>query len=347
MLGGNKITVQKVWSLTLQSTHAITPCFFKSEGSHKKNNKIISDLNHIEFVGEKIVEIQEGQSILNASLQAGIPHFHACGGNAKCSTCRVLVLEGMENLSEMNEKEIALRKRISLSQNVRLACQTFVNAEPVKVKRIIRDQVDVYMYVQADRDGTHKIGHEKELALFFLDIRNFTPFVETLLPFDVIHVTRRLFLLFEKVIKVNHGRIIETAGDGLYAAFGFEDSLKDAAKEAYHSGEVILKELEKFNKEYLEKYFLHSLSVGIGIHAGKVITGSIEINRRDQMTVMGLPVNIASRLQAATRELNNNFIASAYFYSLLENKPAGVADHIFLKGISEEQEVYLLGTAFE
>jgi adenylate cyclase len=45
----------------------------------------------VEFVGEKIVEVAKGQSILDASLTAGIPHFHACGGNAKCSTCRVLV----------------------------------------------------------------------------------------------------------------------------------------------------------------------------------------------------------------------------------------------------------------
>ena len=46
----------------------------------------------IEFKGEKIIEIKEGQSILEASLQAGIPHYHECGGKAKCSTCRILGL---------------------------------------------------------------------------------------------------------------------------------------------------------------------------------------------------------------------------------------------------------------
>lgn len=303
--------------------------------------------NLIEFLGERPVLVQEGQSILHASLQAGIPHFHVCGGNAKCSTCRILVLEGMENLSEMNEKEMALRKRISLPHNVRLACQTYVKTEPVLIKRIIRDNTDIHLYVHTvDKEDTHKIGEEKELALFFLDIRNFTPFMETSLPFDVIHIINRLFLLFEKVIKTYKGEIIETAGDGFYAVFGFGTSIEDAATNGYRAAINILKELQHFNKDYLEPYFFYSLNVGIGIHAGRVITGSIEVNKRDQLIIMGLPVNIASRLQASTRELNNNFIASAYFYSLIKNRPVASKITISLKGISEEHQVYLLGTPF-
>ncbi len=53
----------------------------------------------VEFLGEKTIIVEQGQSLLKASLNAGIPHFHACGGKAKCSTCRVLVLEGDQHLS--------------------------------------------------------------------------------------------------------------------------------------------------------------------------------------------------------------------------------------------------------
>ncbi len=80
----------------------------------------------VEFLGERLVPISEDETILHASLKAGIPHYHACGGNAKCSTCRILVLGGMENLSEINEKEHALRKKILLPENVRLACLSVV-----------------------------------------------------------------------------------------------------------------------------------------------------------------------------------------------------------------------------
>ena len=78
----------------------------------------------IEFVGEKSLPINTGQTILEASLDAGIPHFHACGGKGKCSTCRIMVLEGEENLSRPNKKEAKLRDAIKLATSIRLACQT-------------------------------------------------------------------------------------------------------------------------------------------------------------------------------------------------------------------------------
>ena len=304
-------------------------------------------IRQVDFLGEKLVPVSEGETILHASLRAGIPHYHACGGNAKCSTCRVLVLGGMENLSEINAKESALRKRIALPENVRLACQTNVTGEPVLVKRIIRDKTDIHLYVhKIDEEDRHQIGEEKELALFFLDIREFTPFMEKSMPFDVIHIINRLFLLFEKVIKRFKGEIIETSGDGFYAAFGFDTTVEDAASNSYQAANNIFKELRNFNKDYLEPFFSHSVSVGIGLHAGKVIMGSIEVNKRDQLKVMGLPVNIAARLQAATRELNNNFIVSAYCYSLIKCETVAVKVRISLKGISDGQEVYLLGGPF-
>ena len=309
---------------------------------------MMEDENYgVEFLGEKLVPISEGETILHASLRAGIQHYHVCGGNSKCSTCRVLILGGMENLSEINEKENALRKRILLPKNVRLACQTQVTGEPVLLKRIIRDRTDIHLYVhKIDDEERHQIGEEKELALFFLDIRNFTPLMEASLPFDVIHIISRLYLLFEKVIKKFNGEIIETAGDGLYVAFGFDTTLEDAATNAYHAATNLFKELRNFNKDYLEPYFSHSVNVGIGIHAGRVIMGSIALNKKEQLKVMGLPANIASRLQDATRELNNNFIVSAYCYSLIKCEPVAEKVTISLKGISGGQEVYLLGERF-
>ncbi|MEJ7828294.1 MAG: 2Fe-2S iron-sulfur cluster-binding protein [Segetibacter sp.] len=66
----------------------------------------MKSINHIvEFNGDGSVEVNQGQSLLDASLKAGIQHIHVCGGNAKCSTCRVIILEGAEYLSSPNERE--------------------------------------------------------------------------------------------------------------------------------------------------------------------------------------------------------------------------------------------------
>src|ERR1041385_7307563 len=112
----------------------------------------------VEFVGEKLVEIAHAQSILDASLSAGIPHFHACGGNAKCSTCRVLVIDGDNRLSPPTQKESFLKHQMHFPPNVRLACQTHVKRGTVKLKRIIKDESDIGLYVgSAAGDSTQQL----------------------------------------------------------------------------------------------------------------------------------------------------------------------------------------------
>ena len=48
----------------------------------------------IELLGDGKLDIAAGQTILDASLAAGVPHYHACGGKAQCSTCRILISVG-------------------------------------------------------------------------------------------------------------------------------------------------------------------------------------------------------------------------------------------------------------
>ncbi len=290
--------------------------------------------------------IREGQSVLQASLEAGIPHYHACGGNGRCSTCRVLIKEGQDFLTPYTMEETLLRKSIQLPEDVRLACQTFVTGSPVKLHRIIRDDSDIILYIE-DKDMENQMGEERELVPFFLDIRDFTPFMENNLAFDVIHILRRLFMLFRKSIEKNKGRIIETAGDGLYAVFGFGTNLKEAAVNGVAAGINLLEEVRLFNEHYLQQQFNHHLDVGIGLHVGKVITGNVGLGVNNNITVMGLPVNIASRLQTATKELNNSFVVSDELYQLLPDHPAVPSAHINLKGIHEKFHVHLLGNPYK
>lgn len=302
----------------------------------------------ITLIGEKKINISEDQSILSASLEAGIPHFHACGGNAKCSTCRILILEGAENLSPINKKEALLRSRLAFPNTVRLACQSFVTKGDVTVERIIKDELDFTLFLHNNtfEEKNQQLGVEKELALFFLDIKNFTPFVESYLPFDVIHVVRRLFFIFNNVINKLKGKIVETAGDGLYAVFGVDTNIREAADMALEASRLIVQELNILNEEYLQKYFFTFFEVGIGIHSGKVIMGKVRIADKYTESIMGMPVNIAARLQAMTRELNNNIIISE---ELAKHSTASFTiplNHVKLKGIDNDIPIYLIGSPF-
>ena len=78
--------------------------------------------------GVREFEAEEGRKLVLAIEDSGIDILHRCGGNAKCTTCRVEVLEG--DAGEMRERE---RNRLALetglAENVRLSCQVRVHED--------------------------------------------------------------------------------------------------------------------------------------------------------------------------------------------------------------------------
>ncbi|HMY47384.1 MAG TPA: 2Fe-2S iron-sulfur cluster-binding protein, partial [Leptospiraceae bacterium] len=68
-----------------------------------------------------VEETDSSLSLLQISLKHEIPHTHVCGGNARCSTCRILVLKGAENLEPRNEAETALALRKGFTDDIRVA----------------------------------------------------------------------------------------------------------------------------------------------------------------------------------------------------------------------------------
>ncbi|HZT44450.1 MAG TPA: 2Fe-2S iron-sulfur cluster-binding protein [Chthonomonadaceae bacterium] len=82
----------------------------------------------------RTVSAQEGDTLLDAALQHGIPLEHECGGNCACTTCHVIVREGGENLSPMEEVEAdRLSTAEGLTPASRLACQAILRGGDVMV----------------------------------------------------------------------------------------------------------------------------------------------------------------------------------------------------------------------
>lgn len=78
------------------------------------------------------VEVPEGKSILDAALDNNIKINHNCGGNCACSTCHVIVEQGIESLGEMSEDEEDMLDEVEeLHDNSRLACQCKIKADLV------------------------------------------------------------------------------------------------------------------------------------------------------------------------------------------------------------------------
>jgi 2Fe-2S ferredoxin len=83
---------------------------------------------------DKEVEVPAGITLLDAALDNGIELEHNCGGNCACSSCHVIILEGMENLSDKgDDEEDMLDTAVGLTLQSRLACQSQVKGD-VRIK---------------------------------------------------------------------------------------------------------------------------------------------------------------------------------------------------------------------
>lgn len=191
------------------------------------------------------------------------------------------------------------------------------------------------------------LTEERQLALMFLDVRNFTNLMETHSPQKILPIIRVLFILFNKSIKEYGGKIIESSGDSIYAVFGMESSVASAVKAAIDTSQSILADLDIFNASYATPYHGIHFEIGIGVHQGRVAVSQSDLDGFEHLTVMGLAVNIAARLQAATTVLNNNFLISEEALGFITTYQKVKKQTILLKGISSPCSVALLGRAYQ
>ena len=82
----------------------------------------------------KTFEVEKGLSVLETALRHQVPIYHTCGGNCSCSTCRVRVLSGAENLSAIEPSEAEVLDSFDLGAPYRLGCQALAFGDKVEVE---------------------------------------------------------------------------------------------------------------------------------------------------------------------------------------------------------------------
>src|SRR5580658_6560809 len=90
----------------------------------------------------KRIEVETGETLLAASLRAGIAHVHACGRIARCSTCRVEIMDGIHSCGPRTRAEQLLIERLGFHPALRLACQTVALGD-MTVRRLVLDDDDI------------------------------------------------------------------------------------------------------------------------------------------------------------------------------------------------------------
>lgn len=273
----------------------------------------------LNFIGDKEVKTTSNVPILQASLDAGIPHTHICGGRARCSTCRIIVMDGLEHCRPRNEREARLARIKGFSPEVRLACQTTTEGD-ISLRRLVLDDRDISEAISQGRANPNEVGREADVTILFSDIRSFTTFSENALPYDVIHILNRYFESIGNSIDAYGGYIDKYMGDGVMVIFGLDRDMKeDHAFLAARAALGMQEALEEFN-EYLESHFSHAFKIGIGLHSGNVIIGNLGFSKKKEYTAIGDTVNTASRIESLNKRTGTSILVSESTYRLIQSR---------------------------
>lgn len=288
---------------------------------------------------DRIVETEKGLSILQISLKNQIPHTHICFGEAQCSTCRVEILEGLENLPPRNELEEHLAKKKGWTESIRLACQTIPEGD-IKIRRLVLDNYDAQ--IAQEESSSFIQGTLDDIVVLFVDIKDFTKFVEKELPYDVVFLLNRYFNTIGDIVLINDGYIDKFIGDSLMAIFGINTKKPtiEFCLDGVFSAIKISEKTYEFN-QYLKKNFNHELFIRIGLAYGKAVLGMFGHRKKNHYTAIGDVVNLASRLENANKKTNTTILISDSLYQFLKNKL--VIEKKFrlkLKGFSNIQIAY-------
>lgn len=172
------------------------------------------------------------------------------------------------------------------------------------------------------------------VTVAFVDIRGFTALADRSTARDTVEYLNEFFGLVVPKISGHGGHVNKLLGDGLLAVFGTPEPVPDHAERALDAAADML--------DAVEAHFGERCRIGIGLNSGLVVVGTIGGGELVELGVIGDPVNVAARVQDATRELGEPLLLTEATRSLLETggdelEPRGM---LRLRGKPEPVAVY-------
>ena len=187
-------------------------------------------------------------------------------------------------------------------------------------------------------------GEAVQVTILFTDIRNFTTISERLKPHQVVEMLNAFLGRACEAIQNHGGTVDKFIGDAIMAVFGSPVPHEDHALRAISTALVIRETSHEFRSwmnEQFPEVALPIFEIGVGIHTGEVVIGSIGSPKRMEFTAIGDVVNTASRLEGLTKELGWTIVASsATIHQAGPDVLTGAQKKVMVKGREEEIEVF-------
>ena len=191
-------------------------------------------------------------------------------------------------------------------------------------------------------------GQEKELAVLFVDLRDFTELCAGKAPREVVSDLNAWLHEIVEVVQEERGTVDKYIGDCVMAVFGMVETEGNEASRCLRTAARIVARMKSFNRQRAASG-LPEMHYGVGAHYGVGIVGSMGGAGRLQYTVIGDVVNRSSRLEEATKKsefpvLISQVLLDKALKETGESLPA-TQEHasVILKGIKEPVDVVGLG----
>ncbi len=189
------------------------------------------------------------------------------------------------------------------------------------------------------QDAEHR-GEARDVCVLFWDIRGFSTFSDGKSPQYIMDYLNAVFATMNDIIPTRAGFINKYLGDGFMAVFGAPLENPEARLRAVEAGYELLRAVERVNGtgEY------PPTRIGIGLHAGEVVTGNIGTPQRREYTVIGEVVNIAARVEALNRDFDSQFLVSSAVFEGVKQAVPDAKDlgSVVVKGSEAPIEIYQL-----
>ena len=183
-------------------------------------------------------------------------------------------------------------------------------------------------------EGYDEQGVEVEVTVLFTDVEDFTRYSADKTPAEVVSTLNRLFEVIVPILARHGGHVDKFEGDGLLAVFGAPEAFGDHAERAVRAACEIAAAVNGDGEA-------GDLRVGIGVNTGRVVAGSIGGAGRLNFSVIGAAVNVAARVEAATRDVADSILITSETWKLLSSRfEAESRGKIELKGIDEPLTLY-------
>jgi len=283
----------------------------------------------------RVVTAPVGRSILEALRDEGIPHASVCGGRARCTTCRVRVADGLARLAAPSPVEAQALARIEAPPNVRLACQTRPRSD-VTVAPLLPPGADP---AAARRPGSPQ-GRERPVVAMFVDLRESTKLCESRLPYDAVFVMNQFFAEMHDALRETSGYYAQFRGDGLLALYGLESELPQACRDALRGAASMQSRIERLSASLADE-LAEPMRIGIGMHAGLAIVGTMGPPAAPIHSAIGDNINIAARFEGMTKIYKCVLAVSAETLRHAGVDPKDAPLHqVRVRGRSERVSVY-------